>query len=292
MSDWSVDHLGNNVTIITFRGVGSGWRQRVMLSGDRHHDNVHNRRNRERADLERAREYDAPIIDIGDLHCLMQGKWDPRADQTQLRPEHRGNDYYDLVLNTAEEFYAPYADLFAVIGYGNHEMSFIRHHQADPIKGLARRLKPYATRPDTLNVGGYSGWVVFRFDSGKTQTIRLKYHHGYGGGGPVTKGVIQTNRRAVYLPDANLVATAHIHEAWHVTLKQERITQMNTVEQAVQHHISVPTYKDEYADGSGGFHIETGKPPKPIGCVWLEFSYHVDSKSSKRVTAEVSLDVI
>ncbi len=33
--------------------------------------------------------------------------------------------------------------------------------------------------------------------------------------------------------------------------------------------MSVPTYKNDYGDGSNGFHIEKGRPPKPMGCAWL-----------------------
>lgn len=291
MNDWAITHEGNNVTIVTFQHVAAGWKQRVLLTGDRHHDNMHTLQNLERKHLEEAKAINAPVIDLGDLHCLMQGKYDPRADVRQFRPEHRGEDYYDLVMNTAEDFYAPYSDIMALLTYGNHERSFIKHHQADPIKGLARRLKHHATRTDTLNVGGYGGWVIFRFNNGRSETVRMKYHHGHGGGGPVTKGVIQTNRRAVYLPDANIVATAHIHEAWVVALKRERLTTRNTVELDVQLHICAPTYKEEYADGSGGFHIEGGRPPKPVGCVWIEFSHRRNGRKSKRIKTTAMLDV-
>jgi len=33
--------------------------------------------------------------------------------------------------------------------------------------------------------------------------------------------------------------------------------------------VKLPTYKDEYGKGEGGWHIETGKPPKPLGAYWL-----------------------
>jgi hypothetical protein len=33
----------------------------------------------------------------------------------------------------------------------------------------------------------------------------------------------------------------------------------------------LPTYKEEYGDGSGGYHIEKGRPPKPLGGAWLTF---------------------
>jgi hypothetical protein len=33
------------------------------------------------------------------------------------------------------------------------------------------------------------------------------------------------------------------------------------------------TYKEEYGAGEGGWHIETGKPPKPLGAWWLRFTW-------------------
>lgn len=37
--------------------------------------------------------------------------------------------------------------------------------------------------------------------------------------------------------------------------------------------IRTSTYKNDYRDGSSGWHVETGKPPKPIGAVWLRLYY-------------------
>ena len=39
-----------------------------------------------------------------------------------------------------------------------------------------------------------------------------------------------------------------------------------------QLHLKVPSYKEEYVDGYGGWHIERGGPPKPTGAMWLRFS--------------------
>ena len=219
-----------------------------MLSGDRHHDNLESNHQLQKRHLETARELNSPIIDLGDFFCLMQGKYDPRKSYDDMRPEHVGDDYFDLVVDSAERFFKPYADLFAVIGYGNHETSIIKHNQTDMINRITRRLQQASAVKNRAFRGGYSGWVFLRATLRKTivQTIKIKYHHGYGGGGPVTKGVIQTNRRAVFLPDANIIATAHIHESWVVPIKRERVTAAGAIYEDIQWHISVPTYKDDY----------------------------------------------
>jgi hypothetical protein len=287
-TDWTVEAVSSNVHTIRFDDIGAGWTQRVMLSGDRHHDNVYADWKLEKAQLDKAREYHAPIIDLGDMHDAMQGKKDGRQDADQLRPEYIGNDYTDRLVNVATDFYGPYADLFALLAYGNHETAALRHLETDLTARTARELR-HTAGGDWPYAGAYGGWIIFRFTIFKTtrQTIRLKYHHGHGGGGPVTRGVIQTNRHAVYLPDADIMATAHIHEAWSLPITRERLTQAGRVWQDYQWHVSVPTYKSEYFKSEGmGYHHEGGRPPKPTGCAWLVFEL-----DGKRVIPRVELDL-
>ena len=136
--------------------------------------------------------------------------------------------------------------------------------------------------------GGDGGWVRFLFDwggSGATKAVLLNYSHGYGGGGPGTKGVILTNRRATYLPDAHLVVSGHIHERWTLDLQRVRINSGGKVYHDTQTHVVVPTYKEEYGDGYGGWHVERGAPPKPTGAAWLRFHW---SPKTHRVRYDVT----
>ena len=278
---WKAEKINATTHIIRFDNISAGWNQKILLTADRHHDNLHTDHRLELEHLEEAKEAGAPIIDIGDLFCAMQGRYDPRKSYTNMRPEYIGDDYFDRLLDCAHSFYGPYADLFAVIGKGNHEKSILKRQQLDLIKGLSRRLG------NVDKMGAYAGWVLLQFKMNKTryQTIRIKYHHGYGGGGPVTKGVIQANRRAVYLPDADIVMTGHIHEAWVMPFMRERINTAGNVSIEKQWHVSVPTYKEEYLAGDG-WHIETGKPPKPVGCAWLDLSW-----DKARIKSSVRLDI-
>jgi hypothetical protein len=93
--------------------------------------------------------------------------------------------------------------------------------------------------------------------------------HGYGGGGPVTQDLIQDQRRRTYVEGADVMVSGHTHDAWAVDNVKVRLNDANVVERRGVWSIKVPTYKDEYADGSGGWHVETGKPPKPLGAWWL-----------------------
>lgn len=287
---WTIEPVRNNVHIIRFDDIKPGWSQRFLITGDRHWDSFLSQHKLQIQHLDEAKEEEAPIIDVGDFFDAMEGKFDPRKHMDVLRPELKREDYYDALPELAENFFFPYADLFAVIGMGNHETKVLKHQQINLINNFVRRLQKHSSSGGPYN-GQYSGWILFRLrtSGGRSQTIKLKYHHGHGGGGPVTKGVIQTNRRAVYLPDADIVATAHIHESWVINIPRERINQKGTIYAENQTHVSVPTYKEEFFDQSSGFHIETGRPPKPIGCTWL--TLYLPNGGDRRVRYKIENEV-
>ena len=98
----------------------------------------------------------------------------------------------------------------------------------------------------------------------------------------MTKGVIQTNRRAVYLPDARVIISGHIHEEWVVTLCRERLSPRGRVYLDEQSHIVTGTYKQEHDPVNSSWHSQMGRPPKPIGATWLELSIIRDTDGSLR----------
>jgi hypothetical protein len=247
----------------------TNFEQWFLISADRHHDNLHANHEMELKHLKQAVDREAGILDFGDLSCAMQGKWDKRADQTQMREELRTNKYLDSLVEYNADFYTPFAKNFAVMSPGNHETSILRHHQTNLAERIVERLKAAGS---DLALGTYSGWVVFKFTINKTQrmSVRMFWHHGSGGGGPVTRGVIGTNRQAVFLPDAHIVVGGHIHEEWSLTIPRERITDNGRTYIDEQLHLRVPGYKEEYLCHEG-YHIEGGRAPKTNGAAWLRF---------------------
>ena len=240
--------------------------QDFLLTADRHWDNPFSDHNLQVKHLKQAAALGAGVLDFGDFFCAMQGKYDPRASKDSLRPEHKVDDYFDALVDTAVEFFNPYKNLFILIAAGNHETSIRKRHEIDLTKRLVKGLG------GAPHVGGYTGWVQFRFmdiPTSKFDIVNLWYTHGYGGGGPVTKGVIQTARRAAYNPDAQIIVTGHIHEDWALTVTRQRLMPDFTVKLEPQLHVQVPTYKDEFK--SDGWTVERGSPPKPIGARWLRF---------------------
>tara|TARA_Y100000034_G_scaffold135536_1_gene207885 strand:- start:33931 stop:34845 length:915 start_codon:yes stop_codon:yes gene_type:complete len=265
--------LHPNVIELDLGSLKSGDCRWVLLTSDRHWDNPKSDWAMQKKHLQQAKERNAKVLDFGDFFCAMQGKYDPRKRKSEVREEHNVDGYLDALVYTATDFFKPYAKSFACIALGNHESMILKRLESNIVDRLVSHLNKEA---DTkIHSTGFHGWIVFKARNGNKalSQLRLKYHHGYGGGGPVTKGVIQTNRRAVYLPDADIVCVGHIHESWFLELPRERITTKGIPYIDTQTHIQLPTYKQEYTLGKdlGTFHIEKGRPPKPIGATWLKF---------------------
>lgn len=272
-------HVGRNVCVlrIPFREK-KDWEQWVLLTSDRHWDHPHSDHILQRRHLKQAIERNAFIIDVGDFFCAMQGKYDKRASKSSVREEHQVDNYLDALVNTAAEFFEPYAKNFLVIARGNHETAIAKRHETDLTQRLVKQLNDRAG--SQIQAGGYGGWVRFVFKSqmktgkpGKSKSFNIKYFHGSGGGGVVTKGTLWPTRRAAYTPDADIVLTGHIHEQWMFPVTRERLSERGEVYIDRQIHLSIPSYKNEYQDGAMGWWVETEKMPRPMGCWWLRFFY-------------------
>ena len=248
----------------------SDWEWWCLLRGDVHWDNPKCRRDVEKRHLDLAKERGAGILDVGDLFCLMQGKYDPRASKSDIRAEHQTGDYLDAVVRTAVDYYEPYADNFIGILDGNHNTSVLKRQETDVLGRFVEGLNERAGS-DVVRLG-YSGWVKFRFRRDTQRVSRnLWAIHGYGGGGPVTKDMIQSNRQLAYVRSADIMVSGHTHDSWVMQSPGLWLRDSGVVEQRTTHVVKVPTYKEEYGAGEKGWHVETGKPPKPIGCVWLRW---------------------
>ena len=123
----------------------------------------------------------------------MQGKGDKRGNKSDIRPEHSFNNYFDSIVQTAVEWFTPYAHIIKLIGYGNHETAIIKHCETDVLQRFVDLIN-YKCSSNILT-GGYGGWIIFNYiENSMNKTVKLKYYHGAGGGGIVTKGAINLTR--------------------------------------------------------------------------------------------------
>lgn len=273
---WSKKDPGVTVVNIPFN-KNKNWKQSFLLCSDRHWDNPHSDLEMQKAHLNEALERRAGVIENGDLFCAMQGKYDKRADKSSLRSEHQHGDYLDRLVETCADWFAPWRKLLVVCGEGNHEEAIKNRHETDLIQRFCSLLN---AKGASCIAGGYGGYIRFRFlqnlttgQRGKCNTVTMRYAHGFGGGGPVTADMTQSYRMQNYLPDADIIWTGHVHDQWSRWIKRLRISAKDKVYQDEVLHLKTATYKEEYGVGEGGWHVRTGKPPKPVGAYWLNFTY-------------------
>ena len=263
-----IEQIESNSHVLRME-VAPEWEKWLLLTADHHWDNPHCDRDLLKKHLGEAVKRDALIFCFGDLFCMMQGKYDPRRSKAGVRPEHNRADYLDAVIADAAEWYAPYMPNFCFVSPGNHESSILNRLETNPLERFVERVAMLSgTRPA---LGKYGGWIrlAFKHHVGlRSQSLRLNYFHGSGGGGPVTQGVIQHQRRAAFIEGADIVVGGHVHDLNMTTRRKEYLDIYDKIRYRDQVHLTCSTYKEEYHGGEG-WHIERGAPPKPLGSWWV-----------------------
>jgi UDP-2,3-diacylglucosamine pyrophosphatase LpxH len=250
-----------------------GNKANIAILSDIHWDNPKCDRKLLKRHLNYCKKESIPIVIVGDMFCLMQGRGDNRKNKSDILPEHNNSHYLDSVVETAVEWWAPYAHLIAVIGYGNHETAIIKWQETDVLKRFVQMMN--LKHNTDIKVGGYGGWIVYSLvlrDKGKpvTATFKHKYYHGSGGGGIVTKGALNLTRALEMYEGMDVFSMGHIHENSSRNDVREDLEYIAgkagyKLKHKQIHHCITGTYKEEYEDGSKGWHVERGAPPKPLG---------------------------
>ena len=245
--------------------------QEFLLVSDLHWDNPHCDRGLLKNHLDEAVKRNAAIILNGDTYCCMGGKYDRRADKSLIRPEHNTDRYFDAIVDTSVEWFAPYAKNILLIGYGNHETAIIKHGETDLLQRFVSTIN-YATG-SAIQVGGYGGTIDIRVlhDTIRGVNFVVHYFHGHSGGGAVSRGVIHDQRLLAGTEGYDLTWMGHVHELYYhqnMIHRYERSTK--TLLQKPVHQLRTATYKEEWDGGYMGFHTERGRGPKPLGGYWLK----------------------
>lgn len=240
----------------------------VAMLSDLHWDNPKCDRDLLKKHLDWCKENQIPVIINGDFFCLMEGRGDNRRSRN-VRPEHSNTRYLDSIVETAVEWFTPYAEIIKVIGYGNHETGVIKYQETDLLRRFVDLLN-YKCKSD-VQVGGYGGWIIIKqtFYGTIQGSTKIKYYHGSGGGGVVTKGALNLTRALEMYEDMDVFTMGHIHENSSRNDVRECLNVHSktgySVKQKNIHLMLTGTYKEEYGEGAYGWHVERGAPPKPLG---------------------------
>jgi hypothetical protein len=291
---WTIKKTAKNAFVITidfpYGSINSDTYYKCLLTFDRHHDNPKSNQGLAKAHLDEVKKLGTFCLDGGDLFCAMQGKYDRRSNKSDIREEHQNGEYLDSLVNTAADFFEPYAQIMPIFGLGNHETAILKNHETNLTDRLVHCLKERTGAK--CYMGGYSTWVKFQFrfvnPEGKTcvrDSKTLWMFHGSGGDAPMSFGTLNVKRQGSIIPDADIIATGHSHNEFFVPLTRARLSKFGVPYIDEQIHIKVPTYKEEYQKGIQGWHVERGAPPKPQGATWLVFKPYIPEVNGEKAHA-------
>ncbi len=264
------------VCVIEKQLAKAGEELNFLLLSDLHMDHPKCDRNLLKAHMDECVKKKGYILLNGDILCVMQGRQDKRHNKSSVRPEDMSDSYFDKVVENAAEFLLPYAKHILFIGCGNHEPALIKRLEIHLLQRLTDLI--YYKTKHRIVLGQYHGWVYIKGlygaskDRRGVRTISYKIYHNHGSGGDaaVTQGAIEDHRKMTQVETADAIWMGHNHNKYS---KQVAVHYLDTNPQSmvpklrIVENIRTGTYKQEYT--GHGWHIETGKAPKPLGGVWM-----------------------
>ena len=273
---------GSNVHELQIEGKET----KIAMLSDLHWDNPKCDRDLLKKHLDYCKEENIPVMVNGDFFCLMQGRGDNRRNKSDIRPEHNNSKYLDSIVTTAVEWFEPYADILTIIGYGNHETGIIKWQETDILQRFVDLLNLKCN--SNVQTGGYGGWLIVKLiENTKIFSTRIKYFHGSGGGGVVTKGALNLTRALELYEGCDVYTMGHIHE--NSARNDVRDTLNHNaykgyyVSHKPIHLLLTGTYKEEYQEGAKGWHVERGAPIKPVGGRFLTIKTERDRSNKDDV---------
>jgi len=246
-----------------------GTDKNLLFISDVHYDSVKCDRSLLHRHLEEARRIGAGVFIFGDLFDLMQGRFDPRGNYSELRPEYKSCTYVDEVIQDVGEKLAEYKDVIRFIARGNHETNIEKRMMVSPIDRVAQIINAAGGRVET---GGYAGWLGLTCHRGGKSCKRflVHYHHGYGGNAKRSKGVLNNDLDLAQFPDADFIVRGHDHNKWYHPVTVDRINQKLKLEQSTRYIMRLGSYK-KLGDRFAGWATEKGFNTPTLGGWWVRF---------------------
>jgi len=251
-----------------------GTTKTFLFISDVHYDSVKCDRSLLHRHLDEAQDIGAGVFIFGDLFDLMQGRFDPRGNYSELRPEYKSCTYVDEVIQDVGERLSKYADVIKFISKGNHETNIEKRMMVSPIDRVAQIINSAGGH---VEVGGYAGWLCVSAHRNGTSRRRfnIHYHHGWGGNAKRSKGVLGIDIDQKDFPDADLILRGHDHQKWYHPVTIDRINHRMNLEQRSVHHLRLGSYKllgDRYA----GWAVEKGFATPRLGGWFAELVERTD----------------
>jgi hypothetical protein len=261
---------------IRHEGIKAGWEQWYFLMSDCHWDAPECYLKLLHEHLGEAKDRNALVIDNGDFYEVISGAGDPRSSKGTIREEHVKVNYLDRLVDDGIDEFRPYLNNIVYMGTGNHEQAVTIRKETDITQRFVDKANDLRKGLPPIHRAGYTGWIRFMFQRGNQRVSHaMKIEHGTGGNSPITKGTIQTSRRASRTEGASFFVSGHIHEKWNMPLVVETLNSSSgRVELREVEHIQLGSYKSDFRlDGTATWAMMKMGNPKPVGGYWLRFFY-------------------
>jgi hypothetical protein len=229
---------------------------RRFLTSDWHLGHVNANKGLIQQELGLARAMDARIFLNGDVFDAINPH-DKRHKPSQEDAAIRGrDDKLTAMVDMAFSMCAPYADLFDVIGIGNHEEKWVRDGFSDPVGELIKRLNEELKTQGSehrIKHGGICGYVRTVFVLGKNNKSSVShdmlYHHGAGGDARVTKGAIDFNRAETQFA-YDCLTFGHKHNSTSIDTVTLYLSKSGRIRQRRKYHVQTASYLWNYKRSS------------------------------------------
>ena len=139
---------------------------------------------------------------------------------------------------------------------------------------------------------GYVGFVRFLFSrgggatgkAGSTQRVMF-FHHGAGGGGEITQGIMRAQRQSAWVGDADIFVAGHIHSQWSTWVERLRLSEKGVVYRDTVLHLACRRSKTSTTWRAASM-WRRGAHLGHKGAYWLEFRH--DAAEHGRVCFDVA----
>lgn len=284
-----ISKFNNAVIRMLFPDAKLGEEQNILLMSDVYADNPQCNTTKLIQDLRRAREIKALVICAGDLFDAVGGREDPRRSPEAVKMKNNTTDYFDKVLADVDTLLSPFADMFVMLGLGNHEHSVRKHHGTNLIERLVDR---WRMRGSPVVAGGYGGFIRFGMGNAGEGTpraaINMYYHHGKGGtSAPVTRGMIETNRQAVWLEDVQVILNGHNHQNYITKIPTLTVGKDFQTRPGTKAFIRTPGYLNAWTDNSDwdlDYSIQSNTGPQANGSILMKLRLLADKAGVRSIS--------
>lgn len=268
---------------INMEGAQAGWEQNFLLMSDGHLDHPNCDTAKFKRDMEMAKDLNAMVIMAGDMCDATGGKHDPRRNINSIKKPLHVPNYYDGVEDDVVNLLSPYKDNIAIMSMGNHEDSVERYCDTNLVDRITRDLRREGSK---VVMGGYGGFIRFsaymESKDAPTDTKWMYFHHGKGGtSAPVTRGMIDTNRQAVWLRDVDYVLNGHNHQGYITVIPTLGPTSADNLTRGKMIFLRTPGYLSSWSENvnwDNDWNVQNGTGPSAVGCILMRLSWDATNK--------------